>query len=429
MKKKSNIIFLKNYLKKDPGQGESLQDFHRGSSGESPAKTAPEFVDVHLRDTQKRTPLHIAAKKGNKEEVWKLIKAGAEANVIDRDGNTPLHFVSGIIGNGPADSAKAIHEETAVQIAEMLIEEGKAEVNLGNKDIETPLHIAARCGNSQLFRMLIEKGAQIGIKTKKEKTPKDYAQEVNCPEIVKILEEAEAGSRIVFMEDYRKKKGAPAEEKVFSDPFDSGDSALGEKKFWKKSVEKPIEKTGKVIYMEEYLNRKRPPEWIPFPGDVPGDLSENQDFPARRGWGLRASAAAAAMFAAVLTFSVLPWVDSTGVDSTGVDSTGAKSAKMLGSDQPGIQKTESRRGIAGIKGKNKLDNKEKMLLITGRHANEEEDELFERAARREPQSLNLSKNKISASEYIELISKNKMLHAERQPAAPLNPEGENGLTR
>ena len=65
------------------------------------------------RDTKGRTPLFNAAKNGDIEEVEKLLKAGADPNITDDYGVTPLHEST---------------ERSYAEIAELLIANGECKL-------------------------------------------------------------------------------------------------------------------------------------------------------------------------------------------------------------------------------------------------------------------------------------------------------------
>jgi ankyrin repeat protein len=104
-----------------------------------------------------RSPLHEAADNGNLKIMDCLIKAGADMNVLDSDGDTPLFC------------AVARHKTKAVI---NLIENG-ADVNLcgcGSKG-RSPLHVAAQHCDLEIIDCLIKAGAHVNVRDSKGATP------------------------------------------------------------------------------------------------------------------------------------------------------------------------------------------------------------------------------------------------------------------
>ena len=85
-----------------------------------------------------------AVKSNEIEEVKKLIKEGADVNVVDKNGATALH--------------KASYWDHS-EIVKMLIEAG-ANVNVVNKYGITALHLASLLGHSEIVKILKEAGAK-----------------------------------------------------------------------------------------------------------------------------------------------------------------------------------------------------------------------------------------------------------------------------
>ena len=93
--------------------------------------------------------LHVAANKGYINIAQVLIDLGAEVNMIDKCGGTPL-FMAILASN--------------IKMIELLIDNG-ANVNLANKKGFCPLHIAVSIGHQEVIEMLISNGACINSET------------------------------------------------------------------------------------------------------------------------------------------------------------------------------------------------------------------------------------------------------------------------
>jgi uncharacterized protein len=87
-----------------------------------------EPMDAHHRDQAGRTPLHYAAVDNKLDDVNALIAAGAEIDAREDTGQyTPLMF--------------AAQNDDNIEVVKVLVEAG-ADVNLTNRKGETPLFIA-----------------------------------------------------------------------------------------------------------------------------------------------------------------------------------------------------------------------------------------------------------------------------------------------
>jgi len=119
------------------------------------------------------TPLYLAAYFGNEDVTRNLLINGADPNIPSRNG---YHVY-------PIHSAVAANYN---MVAKMLIEAG-ANINVVQKSGETPLHAAAQNGNIELLIILLEAGANVNAKTEDGKTPAEKAFEKGFKEIAKIL--------------------------------------------------------------------------------------------------------------------------------------------------------------------------------------------------------------------------------------------------
>ncbi|XP_071114654.1 uncharacterized protein [Haliotis cracherodii] len=165
-------------------------------------------ADVGIKNKEGETLLHCAA-KGQCVESVELFLPVSDVNAQDSDGNTALHC--SLLSDKPH-----IHE-----VIQVLVEKG-ADVGIKNKTDQTPLHCAARqqcieCvklllpvsdvnaqdsdGNTALhcsllsykphihevIQVLVEKGADVGIKNKTDQTPLHCAARQQCIECVKLF--------------------------------------------------------------------------------------------------------------------------------------------------------------------------------------------------------------------------------------------------
>jgi ankyrin repeat protein len=102
-------------------------------------------VDVHAHNKYHNTALSVAAFNGRLEITRLLLDHGANMNVEDHQGSTPLHRVS---------QGKYNSQEHGVGIARLLLERG-ADVNARKKNKFTPLHSAALKGRLEIAQVLL----------------------------------------------------------------------------------------------------------------------------------------------------------------------------------------------------------------------------------------------------------------------------------
>jgi hypothetical protein len=116
--------------------------------------------------------LHAAVRSGNDTEVRSILEHINSPDCRDRNGCTPLY--------------RAVESEY-LQKVQILIDVGKADVNLGGPDGQVPLHVAAKNNYIQIVPVLIAGGAKLNITDNNRWTALHYAAWCNKPEMVKLL--------------------------------------------------------------------------------------------------------------------------------------------------------------------------------------------------------------------------------------------------
>ena len=124
------------------------------------------------------SPLYLAIFHNNYPMAKLFINIGCNVKEEHYDfGGHPLHV--------------AVSQKERYKIVQLLIDNG-ADVNAVNPFLhsgETPLHIAARCNNSEIAKLLIENGAKVNNLGKCNKTPLAVAIEEKNSETVDLLME------------------------------------------------------------------------------------------------------------------------------------------------------------------------------------------------------------------------------------------------
>ena len=109
---------------------------------------------------------------GDDEDVFEALKTGVSPNAVDAHGRSGLHMAA---GNG--------HTE----VVKLLVEKG-ATVGLENAEGSTPLHWACLNGHVKIVEYLLDKGAKLSSCNKSGRTPFDEAISMNRKEVLDYLE-------------------------------------------------------------------------------------------------------------------------------------------------------------------------------------------------------------------------------------------------
>jgi len=119
----------------------------------APPPAAPDLATTNLTEAEER--LLEGTTKANCTIMLEALQAGANPNVRDPKGRTPLHFVAGL-GLAPA--------------AVLLIHFG-AQVDVPDGEGLRPVHMAAGYANAQTLRVLVAAGADVNVTSEKQGKP------------------------------------------------------------------------------------------------------------------------------------------------------------------------------------------------------------------------------------------------------------------
>ena len=169
-------------------------------------------ADVNIVNRHGNTPLHAKvdpyAQQGKSMEIVRmLVENGADLTLHNGRGQSTLHsavernwpeVVAYLIENGAAVNVHetgfehatplhgAIGYQGSVEMVELLIANG-AVLNAQDKSGETPLHYAVRKNLVDLAQLLVEAGARYDIQNKRKETALDIAQKKQRDEILSLF--------------------------------------------------------------------------------------------------------------------------------------------------------------------------------------------------------------------------------------------------
>ena len=149
-------------------------------------------ADVDARDKDGETALYFASARGGLGNIRCLCEAGASVDVVGESGKTPLHLV---VERVSAEFVRYLVELGADVNAPIAGEPAKSGTiyfsgfpEYGEPG-ETALHIAAKKGEAEIVRILLEAGADLEAKNGDGETALQLAFTRDCSAVLRVLVE------------------------------------------------------------------------------------------------------------------------------------------------------------------------------------------------------------------------------------------------
>ncbi|XP_050307400.1 uncharacterized protein LOC126744096 [Anthonomus grandis grandis] len=128
-------------------------------------------ITIDIQDINKRTPLHHSVFLNSPVFAEKLLKHGANKNIVDNTLNTPILL------------SVVLQRESIFKI----LFDHKADVNLADIELRTPLHYSVTLNNEYITKLLLKRVANINCLDKNKSTCLHIATKNGYLPIVKLL--------------------------------------------------------------------------------------------------------------------------------------------------------------------------------------------------------------------------------------------------
>lgn len=129
-------------------------------------------IDVNSCNDYGQTALHLAAACSRGDHVQQLLKAGANPNVQDKEGHTPLQVAIGACAEGTFT---------------ILVNHPSTDINLPSEGMVTPLMQAVKHLNLMMVKSLLRRNAEITAIDSEGRTAIHWAAVINNVDALKLL--------------------------------------------------------------------------------------------------------------------------------------------------------------------------------------------------------------------------------------------------
>jgi len=134
-------------------------------------------AQINRQTVAGKSALHFACENTLPELVEVLCLFGADSNLADCEGNTPVHLT--LLREGGRDTQKR-------QILEHLVTYA-ASCSYANSEGSTPLHLACQCGYIRCVQFLVDRGADVSVLTLRGQNGLHLACLYNHAQVAQLL--------------------------------------------------------------------------------------------------------------------------------------------------------------------------------------------------------------------------------------------------